>query len=82
MNGGNSDHPARIAVLEEQMERLLGNGQPGMISEMRKDMDEIREMYNEAKVKVLWFVILIIAAVVSAGNGTISLHALLQAFKP
>jgi len=82
VNGGNSDHPARIAVLEEQMERLLGNGQPGMISEMRKDMDEIREMYNEAKVKVLWFVILIIAAVVSAGNGTISLHALLQAFKP
>lgn len=74
----NEDVPSRVAVLEDQMGRLLGNGQPGMIAELRRDMIEIRQMYADAKQKVLLFVIVIVASVMVAGNGTVSLHALLQ----
>jgi len=85
---GNAELLARICVLENQMERVLGNGQPGMVAKLENKVDQvaeavadIRKVVDASKIRLLVFVIAIIIAVLGAGNGTVSLHALIEALK-
>jgi len=85
---GNVDQLSRICVLEEQMERLLGNGQPGLIAELEEDMRTVREnvsgigkQLSEAKWKAVLFFGILITAIVAAGSGTVSLKSLLEFLK-
>lgn len=61
------NHDARIAVLESQMKKLVGNGQPGIITILEKKMGRLE----------LLLLGLIMAALAS-GSGTVSLKALLE----
>ena len=68
------------------MEQIMGNGQPGLIAKLegevetvKTDVSGIRLEISKTTIRVLWAVILLFVAILGAGNGTISLHALLQA---
>lgn len=78
------------------MQRVLGGGfGPGLIPEVQDDMKDlrkemvvlgkdistIRETVQDARWKLLLFVVLIVFAIFSAGSGTISLKTLLEVFK-
>jgi hypothetical protein len=84
---GNADLLARISVLEEQMERILGNGQPGLIAELEHDVSEvktdvsgIRAALTDARWKAVVFFCILITAVIAAGSGTVSLKTLIELF--
>ena len=40
------DHESRIAVLENDMQRLLGNGQPGEIDKLHGRISALRDAYS------------------------------------
>ena len=76
---------ARISVLEEQMERILGNGQPGLIAKLegeaaavKTDVSGIRAQLSDAKWKAVMFFCVLVTAIVCAGSGTISLKTLIE----
>lgn len=88
INDGNVELVARVSVLEDQMERILGNGQPGMIAKLESkvdnvqgDVSSIRKVVDDSKIRLLMFVMAIIVAVMAAGSGTISLKTLIELFK-
>ena len=64
---------ARLAVLEKQMEQLMGNGQPGEIQMIKTQIDDIKTR--------MWKIVLVLALLqLASGGGTISLKALLGLF--
>jgi hypothetical protein len=84
-SSGNDGLLARVSVLEDQMERILGNGQPGLIDrleikveEMGKTLANISRVVDASKLTLLVYVLVIIVAILSAGNGTVSLRNLIQ----
>lgn len=79
---------ARISILENDMERLLGNGQPGMIAKLESQVSAILvtisgidKTVQDAKWKIMMFVIIIVTAIMVAGSGTISLKTLIELIK-
>jgi hypothetical protein len=70
------------------MERLLGNGQPGLIAELEHDMSEVKQnvsgigkQLSDAKWKAILFFMILVTAIVCAGSGTVSLKTLIELFK-
>jgi hypothetical protein len=80
MNVEYSDDPA-VAVLQKQMEQLMGNGQPGIVAELRSDSAKMREMLQGLNYKIFWAAGVIVLAIVTAGSGTVSLKTILELFK-
>lgn len=83
---------SRLSVLESKMETLLGNGRPGVIEKLEKEivglnntvslMERTMQLtFKDVKMKALIFVMVIVATIISSGSGTISIHSLLQLLK-
>lgn len=68
---------ARIALLENDMETLLGNGQPGLISSMKKELSELHELALKGRYVVIGMVVAMMAMMFLSGSGTVSLKELL-----
>lgn len=59
------------------MQTLLGNGQPGLIASMKKDLTELHELAIKARTVILGFVLAILLMMFLSGSGTVSLKELL-----
>lgn len=74
MSTDRTDRPLgeRVASLEKDMQHLMGNGQPGIIAEIRESLKRID--------RFVWIVIgVVLAASFLTGNGTLTLDHLLKA---
>lgn len=70
----------RVASLETDMERLMGNGQPGLISKLEADLEANRTTIQKLSTKILLIGVALIIAVFSAGSGTASLKTIIETF--
>jgi hypothetical protein len=84
-NSGNEALHARVSVLEDQMERLLGNGQPGFLAELESevkdvqhDVSSIQQSVQKARYQFLVGLCIVVTAVIAAGSGTISLKTFIE----
>jgi hypothetical protein len=72
----------RLALLEEDMERLLGNGRPGLIQDLRDDIGAVKELVFKARYVFLGCFAAVMLMLMLSGSGTVSLKTLLQVLKP
>jgi hypothetical protein len=72
----------RLALLEGDMEKLLGNGKPGLIELLSKDIAIVKEGVLKARWALWGAATAIMVMLALSGSGTISLKALLQYLKP
>lgn len=68
----------RVASLETDMERLMGNGQPGLIAQIQEDMERNAEFVRKLDKKMLLIGLGLIVAVFAAGSGTGSLKSVID----
>ncbi len=61
----------RVAGLERDNEKLWDNGQPGIISQMERQIEAIDRKFNR-------LVLVVVVAALASGSGTISLKSLLD----
>lgn len=72
----------RLALLEEDMEKLLGNGRPGMIDQLREDLKDVKDLVFKARYVFLGCFVAVMIMLMLTGSGTVSLKALIQILKP
>lgn len=70
-----------VAVLKRDMEKLMGNGQPGIIAEIRQTLKDLSESHAKFKTTVIVLLVGLIAANLLTGSGTVSLESLLKLLK-
>jgi hypothetical protein len=68
----------RLTLLEDDMEKLIGNGKQGVIQDLREDMSDLKDLV----LKVRWafwggFSALMVMLALS-GSGTVSLKSLIN----
>jgi hypothetical protein len=68
---------ARIALLEQDMQSLLGNGQPGLISIIRADLNQIKEVAMKARFVLMGMFIGLMTMMFLSGTGVVSLKSLI-----
>lgn len=73
MTGKSSDLGERVSALETDMERLMGNGQPGVIARLEERLARLENLKWIAGGAIL-------AAAFLSGSGTFTLDHVLKAF--
>lgn len=71
----------RLAMLEQAMHQLMGNGKPGIIEEIRGDLATMRETVLKAKFVFLGMFVGLMLMLFLTGSGVVSLKQLIEVLK-